>query len=84
MKAVNLARALIERLNQVSQIELGFPHEFFTMDMVRALSSGGMRDQNLGRDATMAPLRTNAQLMWHSRFHNAGCMPNLASAKEPI
>ena len=42
---VNLAPALIERLNQVSRIELGFPHDFFTMDMVRVLSSGGMRER---------------------------------------
>jgi aryl-alcohol dehydrogenase-like predicted oxidoreductase len=42
---VNLSPALIKRLNEVSRIEMGFPHDFFTMDMVRALSSGGMRDQ---------------------------------------
>jgi hypothetical protein len=42
---VNLAPAHIERLNAVSRIEIGFPHEFFGMDMVRSLSSGGMRDQ---------------------------------------
>ncbi len=43
--AVNLAPALIERLNAVSQIEMGFPQDFFAKDMVRSLSSGGMRDQ---------------------------------------
>jgi aryl-alcohol dehydrogenase-like predicted oxidoreductase len=42
---VNLAPAHVERLNAVSRIELGFPHDFYTMDMVRSLYSGGMRDQ---------------------------------------
>jgi aryl-alcohol dehydrogenase-like predicted oxidoreductase len=42
---VNLAPALIERLDAVSRIEMGFPHDFFATEMVRALSSGGMRDQ---------------------------------------
>ncbi len=42
---VKLAPAHIERLDAVSRIEMGFPHDFFTMDMVRSLSSGGMRDQ---------------------------------------
>jgi aryl-alcohol dehydrogenase-like predicted oxidoreductase len=43
--AVKLAPAPLERLNAVSRIEMGFPHDFFATDMVRALSSGGMRDQ---------------------------------------
>jgi aryl-alcohol dehydrogenase-like predicted oxidoreductase len=43
--AVNLAPAHIERLNVVSRIEMGFPQDFFATDMVRSLSSGGMRDQ---------------------------------------
>ena len=43
--AINLAPAHIERLDAVSRIEMGFPHDFFTMDRVRSLSSGGMRDQ---------------------------------------
>jgi aryl-alcohol dehydrogenase-like predicted oxidoreductase len=42
---VTLAPALLERLNAVSRIELGFPHDFFGTDLVRSLSSGGMRDQ---------------------------------------
>jgi aryl-alcohol dehydrogenase-like predicted oxidoreductase len=42
---ITLAAAHIERLNKVSQIEMGFPHDFFGMEMVRALSSGGMRNQ---------------------------------------
>ncbi len=42
---VKLAPALIERLNEVSRIDMGFPHDFFARDMVRALSFGGMKDQ---------------------------------------
>jgi aryl-alcohol dehydrogenase-like predicted oxidoreductase len=42
---VKLAPAHLERLNTVSRIEMGFPHDLFAMDMVRSLSSGGMRDQ---------------------------------------
>ena len=42
---VKLDPALIERLNGVSRIEMGFPHDFFARDMVRSVSSGGMRDQ---------------------------------------
>jgi hypothetical protein len=44
--SVKLPRHQIERLDAVSQIEMGFPHDFFATEMVRAyLSSGGMRDQ---------------------------------------
>jgi diketogulonate reductase-like aldo/keto reductase len=42
---VKLDPALIERLNGVSRIEMGFPHDLFARDMVRSVSSGGMRDQ---------------------------------------
>jgi hypothetical protein len=42
---VKLAPALVERLDGVSQIEIGFPHEFFTNDMVRSMSSGRMWDR---------------------------------------
>ena len=42
---VNLASAHVGRLNAVSRIEMDFPHDFFAVDMVRSLSSGGMRDQ---------------------------------------
>ncbi len=43
--SVKLAPAQIERLDAVSRIEMGFPHDFFATEMVRALSSGGMRDK---------------------------------------
>jgi aryl-alcohol dehydrogenase-like predicted oxidoreductase len=42
---IKLEPALITRLDKVSRIELGFPHEFFEMERVRNLSSGGMRDR---------------------------------------
>ena len=42
---VRLDPPLVERLNTVSRIEMGFPHDFFGMDMVRAISSGGMWDK---------------------------------------
>ena len=32
-------------LDEASRIELGFPHEFYTRDMVRGLVYGGMRDR---------------------------------------
>jgi aryl-alcohol dehydrogenase-like predicted oxidoreductase len=34
----------VERLDAVSRIELGFPHDFYTRDMVRAVVSGGFAD----------------------------------------
>jgi aryl-alcohol dehydrogenase-like predicted oxidoreductase len=42
---VKLAPAQIDRLDAVSQIELGFPLDMYTKEMVRSLTSGGMRDQ---------------------------------------
>jgi aryl-alcohol dehydrogenase-like predicted oxidoreductase len=42
---VKLSQAQIERLDAVSKIELGFPLDMFTKEMVRSLTSGGMRDQ---------------------------------------
>jgi aryl-alcohol dehydrogenase-like predicted oxidoreductase len=42
---VKLTPAQIDRLDAVSKIELGFPLDMFTKEMVRSLSSGGMRDQ---------------------------------------
>ncbi|MGD1971181.1 MAG: aldo/keto reductase [Desulfobacterales bacterium] len=34
----------LRRLNDVSQIELGFPHDFFTNELVQNFVFGGMRD----------------------------------------
>jgi hypothetical protein len=42
---VTLTPTQIGRLDAVSKIELGFPLEMFTKEMVRSLTSGGMRDQ---------------------------------------
>ena len=41
---VKLDRPHLDRLDQVSQIELGFPHDFYKKDMVRTIAYGGMRD----------------------------------------
>jgi len=35
----------VKSLDDASQIELGFPHDFYNRDMVRGLVYGGMRDQ---------------------------------------
>jgi hypothetical protein len=32
-------------MDEASQIELGFPHDFYAKEMVRTLIYGGMRDQ---------------------------------------
>jgi aryl-alcohol dehydrogenase-like predicted oxidoreductase len=42
---IKLSPSQIERLDAVSKIELGFPLDMFSKEMVRALSSGGMRDK---------------------------------------
>ena len=42
---VKLTPAQIDRLDAVSQIELGFPLDMYTKEMVRSLISGGMRAQ---------------------------------------
>ncbi|MDF5721177.1 MAG: aldo/keto reductase [Rhizonema sp. PD37] len=40
----NLSAEQIEKLNHVSQIELGFPHDFLLQDMPRQFIFGGMYD----------------------------------------
>jgi aryl-alcohol dehydrogenase-like predicted oxidoreductase len=42
---IRLEPALVQRLDTVSRIEMGFPHDFFAKEMVRSLSFGGMRDR---------------------------------------
>ena len=37
----------LKTLEEASRIELGFPHHFYAMDMVRAILYGGLRDQIL-------------------------------------
>ena len=39
-----LEPALVQRLDAVSRIEMGFPQDFFAKEMVRSLSFGDMRD----------------------------------------
>jgi aryl-alcohol dehydrogenase-like predicted oxidoreductase len=42
---IRLEPALVQRLDTVSRIEMGFPHHFFANEMVRSLSYGGMWDR---------------------------------------
>jgi aryl-alcohol dehydrogenase-like predicted oxidoreductase len=42
---IRLEPALLQRLDAVSRIEMGFPHDLFATELVRSLSSGGMRDR---------------------------------------
>ena len=42
---LKLDPAIVARLDAVSRIEMGFPHDFFAAEMVRSMSSGGMRDK---------------------------------------
>jgi hypothetical protein len=37
----------LKTLEEASQIELGFPYQFYTKEMVRAIMYGGLRDQIL-------------------------------------
>jgi diketogulonate reductase-like aldo/keto reductase len=34
----------LQQLNDISRIELGFPHDFFANEMVQNFAFGGMRD----------------------------------------
>ena len=42
---VKLSQEQINRLNEVSKIELGFPHEFLTQDGVKQILFGGLMDK---------------------------------------
>jgi aryl-alcohol dehydrogenase-like predicted oxidoreductase len=44
---IELSDQQIQRLDEVSKIELGFPHDLFDKPMVRSFSSGRLRDQIL-------------------------------------
>jgi len=35
----------VAQLDAASQIEMGFPHDFYAMDMVNTFVYGGMRDK---------------------------------------
>ena len=41
---VKLDQSHLARLDEVSRIELGFPHDFYKKDMVRTIVYGGLRD----------------------------------------
>ena len=42
---LSLSAGQLKALDEASQIELGFPHDFYAKDLVRGLVYGGMRDQ---------------------------------------
>jgi aryl-alcohol dehydrogenase-like predicted oxidoreductase len=42
---VTLSSEQLQRLNQVSAISMGFPHDFLATDMVKTFTFGGMRDR---------------------------------------
>src|SRR4029450_8953229 len=42
---VSLSANHLMTLDEASRIELGFPHEFYTRDLVRGMIYGGMRDR---------------------------------------
>ena len=42
---LHLDPAHVTRLDAASKVELGFPHEFYEREMVRAIASGGFRDR---------------------------------------
>jgi aryl-alcohol dehydrogenase-like predicted oxidoreductase len=44
---IELSKEHIQRLDDASRIELGFPHDFLDKPMVRSFASGGLRDQIL-------------------------------------
>jgi aryl-alcohol dehydrogenase-like predicted oxidoreductase len=46
---VSLAAEDLKALNEASAIKLGFPHDFYTMPMVRGLLYGGMADRIKGK-----------------------------------
>ena len=43
--SLSLSSEQVKTLDEASHIQLGFPHDFYSMPMVRALVSGGMRDR---------------------------------------
>jgi hypothetical protein len=42
---VSLSAKQLKALDEASRIELGFPREFYTRDLVRGMVYGGMRDR---------------------------------------
>ena len=44
---LTLSADQLKTLDEASRIELGFPHDFYTMQLVRTIAYGGLRDQIL-------------------------------------
>jgi aryl-alcohol dehydrogenase-like predicted oxidoreductase len=44
---LTLSANQLKTLEEASQIELGFPYQFYAKEMVRAIMYGGLRDQIL-------------------------------------
>jgi aryl-alcohol dehydrogenase-like predicted oxidoreductase len=44
---LTLSADQLKTLDEASRIELGFPHDLYAKEMVRALAYGGLRDQIL-------------------------------------
>ena len=42
---LSLSDNQLKTLDEASRIKLGFPHEFYTRDLVRGMIYGGMRDR---------------------------------------
>jgi len=42
---ITLDREQLTILDEASKIELGFPHDFYQIDLVRMLAYGGLRDR---------------------------------------
>ncbi len=42
---LELTPAQVARLDSATAVELGFPHEFYSMELVRNLVYGGLRDR---------------------------------------
>ena len=41
---LTLGETQMARLDEASRIELGFPHDFYSREMVKGIVYGGMRD----------------------------------------
>jgi aryl-alcohol dehydrogenase-like predicted oxidoreductase len=48
---LTLSADQLKTLDEASRIELGFPHDLYAKEMVRALAYGGLRDQILALSA---------------------------------
>jgi diketogulonate reductase-like aldo/keto reductase len=44
---LTLSANQVKTLDEASRIDLGFPHDFYTKDLVRTFVYGGLRDQIL-------------------------------------